>query len=103
MSRYAWFACTDCQVMLWLGKAIHDGAESQIRYFHIGASEEPPNSARPVLNRALWKMLADHAHHTFRVVTDQDPEYKALEAYVEVGGDEDRDIDFETYLAGWPG
>jgi hypothetical protein len=89
--------------MLWLGKAIHDGAESQSKYFHMGTSEEPPNSARPVLNRALWKMLADHAHHTFRVVTDQDPEYKTLEAYVEVGGDEDRDMDFEAYLTGWPG
>jgi len=103
MSQYAWFACTDCQVMRWLGRAVRDGPDRQIRYFHIGASEDAPNSARPVLNRALWKMLADHAHHTFRVVTDQDPEYKALEAYVEVGGDEDRDLDFEAYREGWPG
>ena len=72
-------------------------------FFHIGTSEDPPNSARPVLNRALWKMLADHARHTFRVVTDQDPEYKALGAYVEIGGDEDRDVGFEAYLKGWPG
>ncbi len=69
--------------------------------FHIGTAEEPPKSARTVLNRALWKMLANHARHALRVVTDQDPEYKSLGEYVEIGGEEDRDIDFEAYLKGW--
>ena len=103
MSRYAWLACTDCKVMLWLGKTVGDDSGGGIRFFHIGAAEEPPNSARPVLNRALWKLLAEHAQHTFRVVTDQDSEYKALAEYVEIGGDEDRDIPFETYLKDWQG
>ena len=72
MSRYAWLACTDCKVMLWLGKAVCSDQNNR-------------------------------AQHTFRVVTDQDPEYKALEEYVEIGGDEDRDMAFETHLKGWPG
>jgi hypothetical protein len=103
MSRYAWLACTDCKVMLWLGKAVCSDQNNRISFFHIGTAEEPPNSARPELNRALWKLLADHTQHTFRVVTDQDPEYKALEEYVEIGSDEDRDMAFETFLKGWLG
>ena len=103
MSRYAWLACTDCQVMLWLGKTVFHEKNGQIDFFHRGAAEEPPNSARTVLNRVMWKMLADHARDTFRVVTDQDPEYASLGEYVEIGGDEDRDIDFDVYLKGWRG
>jgi len=35
MSRYAWFACTDCKVMLWLGKAVfHDSDERISRVGH---------------------------------------------------------------------
>jgi len=48
-------------------------------------------------------MLADHARHTLRVVTDQDPVYESLEEYIEIGGNEKRDIDFEAYLKGWGG
>ena len=103
MSRYAWFACTDCKVMLWLGKAVFHDSDERINFFHIGPSEEPPNAARTVLNRVLWKMHADHARHTLRVVADQDPAYPSLEEYVEIGGDEERDIDFEAYLKGWGG
>lgn len=103
MSRYAWLACTDCKVMLWLGKAVRHDTEDRISFFHLGTSEDPPNSKRPVLNRVLWKMLADHACHAFRVVTEQDPEYERLEEYVEIGGDADRDIGFEAYLKGWHG
>jgi hypothetical protein len=89
--------------MLWLGKAVLHDSDEQINFFHIGAAAEPPNSARAVLNRVLWKMLADHARHTLRVVTDQDPAYQSLEEYVEIGGDEERDLDFEAYLKGWCG
>ena len=60
-------------VMLWLGKAVYAGHERCISFFHMGTAEEPPNSARPLLNRVLWKLLAEHARHTLRVVTDQDP------------------------------
>jgi hypothetical protein len=89
--------------MLWLGKAVCADHERCISFFHMGTAEEPPNSARPLLNRVLWKLLAEHARHTLRVVTDQDPEYKRLEDYIEIGGDEDRDRNFETYVEGWPG
>ena len=57
--------------MLWLGKAVFHDSDERINFFHIGPSDEPPNSARTVLNRVLWKMLADHARHTLRVVTGQ--------------------------------
>jgi len=34
MSRYAWFACTDCKVMLWLGKAVFHDSDARINFFH---------------------------------------------------------------------
>ena len=49
---------------------------------------EPPNSHRLELNRVLWKMLADHAGHSLRVVVEGDPNYPLLGDFVEIGGDE---------------
>jgi hypothetical protein len=34
------------------------------------------------------------------MVTDQDPEYKSLGEYVQIGGEKDCDIDCEAYLKG---
>ncbi|HZO73515.1 MAG TPA: hypothetical protein VFB60_15045 [Ktedonobacteraceae bacterium] len=104
MSRYADFACIDCKVGLWLGKAIlrDDG---RVNYFKIGAEEDPPNSQRPELNRVLWKMLADHANHNLRVFVEGEPGEELLEdpAFVEIGGDEIGDLSFEDYLKDWHG
>lgn len=104
MSLYADLVCVECQVALWLGKTIFDDAGSP-RYFKIGNEEDPPNSSRAELNRAVWKMLAEHAGHGLRVIVEGGPDENLLDhdALVEIGGDTVRDLSFEEYLRGWPG
>ncbi len=99
MSRYAWLACTDCKTMVWLGKAVIN--QQHIEYIHPGGTAS--EAEKHTLNRVIWKMFADHAGHTLRVITDQDAEYNFFGEYSEIGGDEYGDVDFDTYLAGWPG
>ena len=105
MSRYAHFACVECKKTLFLGKIVFH-ASGTINYFHLGASETP-NSQCPELNRALWKMLVDHANHPLRVLIEGTPEYDAFmddEQVVRIGGDEPgHDISFEEYLKDWDG
>ena len=50
-------------------------------------------------------MLADHASHSLRVVVEGDDYYVAVIAagFVEIGGDEIKDISFEEYLKDWSG
>jgi hypothetical protein len=105
MSRYAQFACMECKVALFLGKIVYTAADS-INFFHLGGIDIP-NTQRLELNRVLWKMLADHANHPLRVVTEGTREYDVLtddEEVVWIGGDEPgRDIPFEEYLKDWNG
>ena len=102
MSQYGYLGCRSCRVKLWLGKAVlaDDGS---VRYFHIGSGESEPNSHRLELNRALWKLLADHARHEFVVVIEGDPAYAELGAYATIGGDAIDDVPFEEFLRDWPG
>jgi hypothetical protein len=100
MSRYAHFACLDCKITLFLGKVIsHPGGT--VNYFHRGELKER-HSQRPELNGTLWKMLADHAGHSLRVLVEWAPEFNVFMddgAVVEIGGDEPgHDIPFEEYL-----
>ena len=102
MSIYGWFVCPDCKVLLWLGKAVFKSGTklNRVDYFHIGDPSEPPNWAREELNRILWKMLADHAGHEFRVLFDW--QLAELEEqgrdFVEIGGDSINDVSFEDYI-----
>ena len=68
MSRYGFLVCDDCKDMLWLGKAVY-GEDNRIDHFNIN-SPEAKDSDNSVLNRAVWKMLAEHAGHTLRVAID---------------------------------
>jgi hypothetical protein len=102
VSRYAYLACEPCRVKLWLGKAVF-GDDERLRYFHIGSDESEPNSHRLELNRALWKLLADHAGHPLRVVVEGDAAYAELGEYTTVGGDTLDDVPFDDYLRDWPG
>lgn len=99
MSRYAWLVCEDCKVMVWLGKAAIKG--DRVDYIHPAGIAQ--DDERQTLNCVIWKMFADHAGHTLRVVTDQSPDYASLDDYVEIGGDEDGDISMTTYLKDWVG
>ena len=99
MGMYGWLVCEDDRIRFWLGKAYRLG-DRRVGVFQRG---DGPNAAKPELTRALWKFLADHAGHTLRVLTDDDPAYDELEDFVEVGGDTIHDIPFSTYLQDWPG
>ncbi len=102
MSRYANFACMDCKVSRFLGKAIFRKDES-VNYFHIGGPEQPLNWQRPQLNQVIWKMFADHAGHHLRVLVSGDPDFDRLADFIEIGGTANRDISEEDYLKGWDG
>jgi len=103
MSRYGYFSCVDSKVIVWLGKAVWK--DNEIYYYHVGGDDTvPPNSQKPDLNRAIWKMLAEHHLHHLHVILDEDHEFDREESgYTEIGGDTDKDISFEDYLKDWPG
>jgi hypothetical protein len=93
MSQQGYLACHDCQAYFRLGDAVfRPGGE--VAYFQRGDREAPRNSETPALNRALWKMLADHWGHNIRVVLDlveEDPDgrdWRELGDYLEIGADE---------------
>ena len=101
MSSYGYFACMDCKVVFWLGKAVlqKDEHQSVIDCFHRGDASEPPNWARETLNRVLWTMLAKHRGHTLRVVLDDELErLEAEDSYREIGGDGLDHIPLKEYL-----
>jgi hypothetical protein len=100
MSRYAWLACPERRLMIWLGKIIFDDGDS-VHHYRIGDLPEPPNSANDLLNRALWRFLADTAGRTLCVITETHPEYERLGEYREIGGREIGDIPVADYLDGW--
>ena len=102
MSRYARLACMDCQVYVFLGKAIFREGEN-VNYFHIGEAEEPLNWQRSELNQVIWKMFADHARHDLRVAVEGSDEYKQTAEFVMIGGTARGDISEEDYLKGWDG
>ncbi len=106
MSRYARFVCVSCRIELWLGKAIFKSDSEQPTCFQIGSPKNgtPLNSENTILNKVLWKMLADHARHSICVFVEGDPGYDELGDYAEIGGENlDKDISFEEYLKGWTG
>jgi hypothetical protein len=96
MSRYAWLVCPERSLSLWLGKVCTD--DSGRREYHIGDADEPPNASRILLNRVLWKLLAECEGSPLKVVTDRDPEYEQLDRYVAIGGDRICDLNFEAFL-----
>ena len=110
MSIYGYFSCVDCQVIVWLGKAVYKVVEGErtdhdkVYYYKVGGAETPPNAQEPILNRTIWKMLADHQGHRLRVTLDFDAEFDTEDAeFSEIGGDTARDIPFDEYLKDWSG
>jgi hypothetical protein len=100
MARSAHLACLDCKVTFWLGKAVFH-PNNTVNYF-FGIGDEVHNWQNQEANRVLWKMLADHAGHSLRVLVEWAPEFNVFMddgAVVEIGGDEPgHDIPFEEYL-----
>lgn len=87
---------------LWLGKIVRQ-PDGTTNYFKAGPAEAPPNSAQPGRTRALWKLLADHAGHPLRVISEGEPGYNEIGEYVNIGDNEPNDVSFERYLENWRG
>jgi len=100
MSRYAWLACPNRRLMIWLGKIVTSGS-GDIHHFKIGNVSSPPNSRNEQLNRVVWKFLAETAGEELCVITDMHAEYEHLEEYREIGGDGASDIPIDSYLTDW--
>ncbi|MBL9085451.1 MAG: hypothetical protein JNK76_26840 [Planctomycetales bacterium] len=98
MSIYGYLNCHDCRQTLCLGKALHHNYRPFA--FHIGGKEEQPQWARPQLNQVLWKFLADHTGHRIDVRLEHEQTVE-MHDYQAIGGDNDEDISFEAYVAGW--
>jgi hypothetical protein len=110
MSIYGYFACMDCKVILWLGKALFRNAEDvtdyRVFYFHMGEEHDPLDSEQRDLSAVLWKLLADHTDHRLCPLLDDSDEFNDLvadESAYEIGGDTFKDVSFADYLADWPG
>jgi hypothetical protein len=98
VSESAWLVCDAHQVSLGLGKPVRN-PDNTVNHFYDGSK----NSANSDLTRALWKFLAEHWDHQFRVVSSYSPEFSRVSGYRTIGSDAVGDIDFDEYLANWSG
>ncbi|GAB1646387.1 hypothetical protein [Krasilnikovia sp. MM14-A1259] len=97
VSGEGYLACPQCRERIGLGVAVRDAAGAVV-FFHRGGSEAPANSRQSQLNRAVWRFLARHLAHRLPVLVGP-PFAVEVAGWREIG----RDVDFEEYLAGWPG
>lgn len=98
MSIYAKLFCHDCRQAFFLGKALRDNDDTPFG-FHIG-NDPTPHWKREMLNKVVWKFLANHTAHNIDVrmehqMTDD------MHDYQEIGGDAIGDISIIDYLEGW--
>lgn len=100
MSVYGYLNCHDCRQTLWLGKALHDNYKPFC--FHIGVDTDSPHWKREQLNQVLWKFLADHTAHRIDVRLEHEMSDDMF-GFQEIGGDSDKDLSFDEYLAEWRG
>jgi len=95
----AYLICPETHKSMWLGKAIRvrqsDGTET-VNYFHQGAYDDPPNYENEMLNKVLWKFLAEHTHKELRIVFSGEVDD---ESFDRVGTD---DVEADNYLRDWP-
>ena len=95
----AFLICPETKKSIWLGKAVrlHENDDlDQVEFYHQGPSGGVFNYEDPLLNKVLWKFLAEHANKELRVVADgdyNDDEYERVPT---------SDIEAELYVEGWP-
>ena len=93
MSQYAYLICEQCKSAIFLGQAVMARDNASVFYFHRGPAGAVKNANNEILNKAIWKMLAEHVNHSIRVVLEYsiDPETwkemtrldePSLEAYI---------------------
>ena len=89
----AYLICPETKKSICLGKPIRSKDHRVVYY-----SQRPGlrNHEIPLLNRVLWKFLAEHAHKELRVVFDGEFVDDGYE-YISTS-----DIEAEDYVRNWP-
>jgi hypothetical protein len=63
----AYLICVETKKLIWLGKPIRPKSDpGRVIYYSQNASRH--NYEAPLLNKVLWKFLAEHAHQELRAV-----------------------------------
>lgn len=91
----AYLICKDTKKLIWLGKPIRSESEPD-RVIFYSQNATLDNHDNPLLNRVLWRFLAEHAHRELRVVFSgeyDDDEYEHIRT---------SDIEAEDYVRDWP-
>ena len=89
----AYLTCSETKKLIWLGKPIRSENDRVVVY---SQNEYRYNHQDPLLNKVLWRFLADHAHKDLRVVFSGefvDDEYEHIST---------SDIEAEEYVRNWP-
>jgi hypothetical protein len=94
----AYLTCFETKKAVWLGKPIRfqEAGVARVEYYNRLANED--NHANLVLNKILWKFLAEHAKMELKVLFSGDFDE---EEYEEVATGFD-DVKTDLYLEGWP-
>jgi hypothetical protein len=89
----AYLICPETKKLIWLGKAIR--YEPGIVSFY-SQSVARHNHDDPLLNKVLWRFLAEHARKELRVAFSgefNDDEYQHIGTH---------DVEGENYVKDWP-
>ena len=93
----AYLICPETKKAIWLGKPIRTQvAETTDKILFYSQNPDIHNYERTLLNKVLWKFLADHAHKELRIVFSgeyADNEYEQIDTV---------DVEAEEYVRGWP-
>jgi len=89
----AYLSCPETRKLIWLGKPIRTSSDQVVFY---SQNADNWNHDNPLLNKVVWKFLADHAHKELRVVFSG--EFNEDE-YDQIGS---QDIETEEYIKEWP-
>ena len=85
----AYLICPETKKLIWLGKPIR-AEDDEARVIFYSQNADLLNHEKKLLNKVLWKFLADHAHRDLRIVFSgeyNDDEYEHISTSdVEAGG-----------------
>lgn len=91
----AYLICVETKKLIWLGKPIRlTSNPGKVIYYSQNSSYN--NHETPLLNKVLWKFLAEHAHKELRAVFSG--EYND-DDYEHISTD---DVEAEDYVRDWP-
>lgn len=90
----AYLTCPETKKLVWLGKPIRPGANADVAYY--SQRSDRGNHEDQLLNKVLWKFLAEHARKEIRVLFSGefvDDEYEHMGT---------SDVEAEEYVRDWP-